>query len=165
MLGTCLTFLLALTSNSEYPPTFVSELPIVVMGIGWTQAEQAEAVRAFLLRHPPPNSKLTSQVIIISASQPWLYTDPAVAVSRGLLAPANFLIDVMRGAPSLSQTFLIRAPHLCRFESCFLHHFYTLQTSKKLSSRQGCPHPDGPVCWDGTVRGWVRVWQPQQPAV
>eukprot|EP00729_Bicosta_minor_P009453 gene9453-1346_t len=57
MQGTCLTFLLGLTSNSEYPPTFVSELPIVVMGIGWTQAEQAEAVRAYLLRHPPPNSK------------------------------------------------------------------------------------------------------------
>ena len=28
---------------------------------------------------------------------------PAVAVSRGLLAPANFLIDVMRGAPSLKK--------------------------------------------------------------
>ena len=39
----------------------------------------------------------------MGTSQPWLYTDPAVAVSRGLLAPANFLIDVMRGAPSLSK--------------------------------------------------------------
>jgi len=26
-----------------------------------------------------------------------------VAVSRGLLAPANFLIDVMRGVPSLKK--------------------------------------------------------------
>lgn len=165
MQGTCLTFLLGLTSNSEYPPTFVSELPIVVMGIGWTQAEQAEAVRAYLLRHPPPNSKSLRKLLLLVHHNLTIHRSCSGGI-KGIACSGEFSYrcNAWR-ALSLSNFFDKSPTLLCRFESCFLHHFYTLQTSKKLSSRQGCPHPDGPVCWDGTVRGWVRVWQPQQPAV
>ena len=38
---------------------------------------------------------------LTGTSQLWIYTDPAGAVSRGLFAPANLLIDAMRGAPPI----------------------------------------------------------------